>query len=158
MTDEMPITKAGHAAIQNELDHLIKVEREDLKKVIAEARALGDLRENAEYHAAKEKQAHVEGRILQLQSILSRSRIVDLTSIESDKIIFGAIVTLIDGDGGKHTYQVVGPDESDIKLGKISFTGPLGMALIGKTRGDTVVVKAPKGDVEYEIEDFEFRG
>lgn len=156
MKDEMPITKRGHQAISDELDHLIKIEREEIKKAISEARELGDLKENAEYHSAKEKQSLIEGRIMQLQSIMAKSRVIDLSSVKSDKIAFGATVTLLNEDSEKITYQIVGPDESDTAKGKISFTSPLGKALIGKETGDTVIVKAPKGDVEYEIEDFEF--
>ena len=156
MKDEMPITKKGHQAISDELDHLIKIEREEIKKAIAEARELGDLKENAEYHSAKEKQSLIEGRIMQLQSIMAKSRIIDLSSVKSDKIAFGATVTLLNEDSEKIIYQIVGPDESDTAKGKISFTSPLGKALIGKETGDTVIVKAPKGDIEYEIEDFEF--
>ncbi len=157
MADEMPITKAGKDKIEEELNHLIKVEREKLKETIAEARDLGDLKENAEYHAAKEKQAIVEGRIAQLQGILARARVVDVSKINSDKIVFGATVTLRDVEKDTTvTYQVVGEDEADIRIGKVSFNSPLGKALIGKEAGDTVIVKAPKGDVEYEVDNFDF--
>lgn len=155
--DELPITLAGKQKIEAELDHLVKVEREDLKVAIAEARELGDLKENAEYHAAKEKQGIVEGRIAQLQGILARSRVVDVSKIKSDKIVFGATVTILDAVKDQSvTYKIVGEDESDIKNLKISYNSPLGKALIGKEVGDTVIVKAPKGDVEYEVESFEF--
>ncbi len=155
--DEMPITKAGKDKIEEELNYLIKVEREKLKETIAEARELGDLKENAEYHAAKEKQGIVEGRISQLQGVLARARVVDVSKIKSDRIVFGATVTLRDIEKETVvTYQLVGEDESDLRAGKLSFNSPLGKALIGKEPGDTVIVKAPKGDVEYEIDDFEF--
>lgn len=155
--EEMPITKAGKDKIEEELNHLIKVEREKLKETIAEARDLGDLKENAEYHAAKERQGIIEGRIAQLQGILARARVVDVSKIKSDKIVFGATVTLRDVEKDSVvTYQVVGEDEADIRLGKVSFNSPLGKALIGKESGDTVIVKAPKGDVEYEVDNFEF--
>jgi len=155
--EEMPITKAGKDKIEEELNHLIKVEREKLKETIAEARDLGDLKENAEYHAAKERQGIIEGRIAQLQGILARARVVDVSKIKSDKIVFGATVTLRDIEKDSVvTYQVVGEDEADIRLGKVSFNSPLGKALIGKESGDTVIVKAPKGDVEYEVDNFEF--
>jgi len=154
---EMPITLAGKNKLEAELEQLIKVEREDLKVAIAEARELGDLKENAEYHAAKEKQGIVEGRIAQIQGILARSRVVDIASIKSERIVFGATVKLIDVEkDALLTYKIVGEDESDIKEFKISFTSPLGKALIGKEEGDTVIVKAPKGDIEYEIQSFEF--
>lgn len=152
-----PITKDGILAIQSELDHLIKTERESLKVIIAEARDLGDLKENAEYHAAKEKQSIVEGRIGQLQGIIAGATIVDIDTIESDKIVFGATVKLFDIEKDTTvTYQIVGTDESDTSKGKISFTSPLGKALIGKEEGDTIIVKAPKGDIEYEVESFRF--
>src|SRR5690606_16322888 len=132
---------------------LIKVEREQLRTTIAEARELGDLKENAEYHAAKEKQGHVEGRIAQLQAVIATSRVVEVGKVKSDKIVFGATVTLYDTNKEESIrYQIVGEEESDSKKGRISFKSPLGKALIGKEVGDTVVVKAPKGDIEYEVE------
>lgn len=155
--DELPITLAGKIKLESELDHLIKVEREELKISIAEARELGDLKENAEYHAAKEKQGIVEGRIAQLQGILARSRVVEVSKIKSAKVVFGATVQILDTQKDQSfTYKIVGEDESDIRHFKISYNSPLGRALIGKEVGDTVIVKAPKGDVEYEIESFEF--
>ncbi len=157
MMKESPITQEGLEKIKTELDHLIKVEREGLKTTIAEARELGDLKENAEYHAAKEKQSHVEGRIMQLQSIVGSAQVVDVSKIQSSVIVFGATVTLTDLDKDTtHTYQIVGDSESDISKGKISFNSPLGKALIGKEEGDVITVKAPKGDIEYEIDSFEF--
>jgi len=153
-----PITKSGMDKIQQELDHLIKVEREEIKVVIAEARELGDLKENAEYHSAKEKQSLIEGRIGQLQSIVANSQVIDVAGVESDTIVFGATVTLLDVEKDENvTYTIVGSEESDKASGKISYTSPLGKALIGKEEGDTVIVKAPKGDVEYEVESFEFK-
>ncbi len=153
-----PITRKGMDKIQQELDHLIKVEREEIKVVIAEARELGDLKENAEYHSAKEKQSLIEGRIGQLQSIVANSQVIDVANVESDTIVFGATVTLLDVEKDESvTYTIVGADESDKSEGKISYTSPLGKALIGREEGDTVIVKAPKGDIEYEVESFEFR-
>ena len=155
--DELPITLAGKTKLETELNYLVKIEREALKISISEARELGDLKENAEYHAAKEKQGIVEGRIAQLQGILARSRVVEVSKIKSTKIVFGATVSVLDvAKDLKITYRIVGEDESDSRENKISFTSPLGKALIGKEEGDTVIVKAPKGDVEYEIESFEF--
>lgn len=155
--EELPITLAGKKKLEAELDQLVKVEREALKISISEARDLGDLKENAEYHAAKEKQSIVEGRIAQLQGILARSRVVEVSKITSKKIVFGATVSIFDAERNlRMTYKIVGEDESDSKLNKISYNSPLGKALIGKEEGDTAVVKAPKGDVEYEIESFEF--
>ena len=157
MNDKNPITLEGHKKLQNELDQLIKVEREEIKQTIQEARELGDLKENAEYHAAKEKQALIEGRISKLQHILSTSQVIDTSNIESDKIIFGAKVTLIDVNKDKtFVCKIVGDDEADSKTGSISFKSPLGRALIGKEEGDTVIVKAPKGDIEYEVDTLEF--
>lgn len=158
MSEKQPITVEGLEKIETELNHLIKVEREELKVTIAEARELGDLKENAEYHAAKEKQSIVEGRISQLQGIIATSQVIDTSNIESDKIVFGATVTLYDGEKDQEvTYKIVGQDESDSKTGKISYTSPIGKALIGKEEGDTVLVKAPKGDIEYEVVSFEFK-
>lgn len=152
-----PITRQGYQKIEDELNHLIKIERESLKKTIAEARALGDLKENAEYHAAKEKQSLVEGRIAHLQSILANSQIIDISKLKSDKIIFGARIRLEETESGKEqTVQIIGHEESDPRNGKISYESPLGKALIGKEAGDTVIVSAPKGEIEYEIVEFDF--
>lgn len=157
MVAKLPITTKGYQAVQDELDQLIKIEREELKVVIAEARALGDLKENAEYHAAKEKQSLLEGRISHLQSVIATSQIIIISDIDSETIVFGASVTLTDVEKGITViYQIVGQTESDKNKGRISYTSPLGKALIGKEEGDTVIVKAPKGDVEYEVESFEF--
>ena len=153
-----PITKNGMDKIQEELDQLIKVEREKLKTVIAEARELGDLKENAEYHAAKEKQSIMEGRIAQLQGIVASSEVLDPATVKSEKIVFGATVTILNIDTDESTtYQIVGEPESDLNSGKISYNSPLGKALIGKEVGDEVVVKAPKGEIEYEVEDIEYK-
>jgi transcription elongation factor GreA len=155
--DELPITLSGKTKLEAELSQLTKVEREIIKKAISEARELGDLKENAEYHSAKEKQSIIEGRIAQLQGILARSRVVEVSKIKSNKIVFGATVIVLDvAKNCSITYKIVGEDESDSKLQRISFNSPLGKALIGKEEGDTVIVKAPKGDVELEIESFEF--
>ncbi len=157
MAQENPITKSGLEKVEKELSHLIKVEREGLKTTIAEARELGDLKENAEYHAAKEKQSHVEGRIAHLQAVVASARVVDLSKVETDKIVFGATVTLFDTNKEESIkYQIVGEEESDSKAKKISYKSPLGKALIGKEVGDTVIVKAPKGDIEFEVEDLEY--
>lgn len=155
---ETPITKKGYEAVEAELNQLIKVEREDIKKAIGEARELGDLKENAEYHSAKEKQALIEGRISQLQGVIASAKIVDPGTMSGDRIVFGATVTLLDVEKDESvTYQIVGDFESDSSKGKVSFQSPLGKALIGKEEGDTVVVRAPKGDIEYEVEAVEFK-
>jgi transcription elongation factor GreA len=154
---ETPITLSGKQKLESELEHLVKKEREDIKIAIAEARELGDLKENAEYHAAKERQGIIEGRISHLQGILAAARVVDISKIKSERIVFGASVTLHDSaKGTRHIYQLVGEEEAEFKENKISYISPLGRALIGKEEGDTIVVKAPKGDLEYEIESFEF--
>jgi transcription elongation factor GreA len=157
MNQESPITPQGFKKLSEELDQLIKVEREEIKIAISEARELGDLKENAEYHSAKEKQSLIEGRISQLQAIVASAKVIDPSTIKSEKIVFGAKVSLLDVDKDlKVTYQIVGEDESDTRNGKISYKSPLGKALIGKEEGDSVLFKAPKGEVEYEIESFEF--
>jgi transcription elongation factor GreA len=157
MNQGSPITPEGFKRLSAELEQLIKVEREEIKIAISEARELGDLKENAEYHSAKEKQSLIEGRVSQLQAIVASAKVIDPSTIKSDKIVFGARVNLLDVDkDAKITYQIVGEDESDTKKGKISYKSPLGRALIGKEEGDTVLFNAPKGEVEYEIESFEF--
>lgn len=155
--EETPITLAGKLKIEAELDHLIKIEREQVKKDIAEARELGDLKENAEYHSAKERQAIIEGRISFLQGVMARARVVDISKIDSQKVVFGATVRVVDVEKElTHTYKIVGEEEAEFKENKISYISPLGKALIGKEVGDTVIVKAPKGNVEYEIEQIEY--
>ena len=153
-----PITVEGKQKIDQELENLIKVDREEIKKKIQEARELGDLKENAEYHSAQEKQALIEGRIGQLQGIISNCNVIDISQISSnEKIVFGATVTLLDLEKDcTVTYKIVGHEESDNKTGKISYKSPLGKALIGKEEGDTVIVKAPKGDIEYEVEEVQY--
>ncbi len=158
MDDFFPMTVHGKSLLDKELDRLIKVDREELKKSIAEARALGDLKENSEYQSAKEKQSIIEGRIKDLQHKISKAKIIDVTNLKGSKIIFGATVTLSDIEKDKIlTYQIVGEDESDLKSGKISFSSPVARALIGKEEGDTALVKAPKGDIEYEILKVEYK-
>lgn len=154
---ETPMTALGKKMMEAELDQLIKVDRENVKEAIAEARALGDLKENAEYSAAKEKQSHVEGRIQELQSKLSRARVVNVNGLQGNKIVFGATVKITDANGKEITYQIVGEDEAMTDASKISYSSPLGKALIGKESGDEVVVKAPKGDVTYEVQAVEYR-
>lgn len=151
------MTLKGKKLLEDELKHLITVEREQVKKEIAEARDLGDLKENAEYSAAKEKQSHIEGRILDVQSKLARARVVDVSSLNLEKIVFGATVTIFDNQKETTTtFQIVGEDEAMTDANKISFNSPLGKALIGKEVGDEVVVKAPKGDLTYEVQDIQY--
>lgn len=154
---ESPMTMKGKKLLEDELKHLITVEREQVKKEIAEARELGDLKENAEYSAAKEKQSHLEGRILDVQSKLARARVVDVANLKLDKIVFGATVTIFDNQKEvTTTFQIVGEDEAMTDPKKISYNSPLGKALIGKEVGDEVVVKAPKGDLSYEVQDVQY--
>lgn len=158
MNNDFPMTQQGKDSLEAELANLVKVEREEIKIAIAEARALGDLKENAEYHAAKEKQSHIEGRILQLQAKVAKAQVINPAEITSDKIVFGATVKLFDVE--KETsqiVQIVGEDEVDTKNGKISYNSPIAKALIGKEEGDEVIVKAPKGDISYEIENIEYK-
>lgn len=157
MSTDCPMTVFGKKLLEEELKHLITVEREQVKKEIAEARELGDLKENAEYSAAKEKQSHIEGRILDVQSKLARARVVDVTTINLEKIVFGATVTIYDQQKDvTTTFQIVGEDEALKDPKKISYNSPLGKALIGKEAGDEAIVKAPKGDLTYEIQDVKY--
>jgi transcription elongation factor GreA len=152
-----PLTLLGKKLLEDELNHLIRVEREEIKQAIAEARELGDLKENAEYAAAKERQSIIEGRILDVQSKIARGRVVDVSHLQSDKIVFGATVTIYDHQKEiTLTFQIVGEDEAMTDPKKISYNSPLGKALIGKEVGDEVVVKAPKGDLTYEVQDLKY--
>lgn len=153
-----PMTKFGFNALNEELESLIKNDREEIKLAIAEAREHGDLKENAEYHAAKEKQSHIEGRIAELQAKVASAEVIDTSNIQRDSVVFGATVTLYSEEKDQSfTYQLVGEDEAMTDDSKISFSSPLGKALIGKEEGDEVVVKAPKGDVNYEVESVEYK-
>lgn len=155
--NEFPMTVLGRQLIETELATLIRVDREAIKQAISEARDLGDLKENAEYHAAKEKQSHVEGRIQELQAKLSRARVVEVKAPPGGKIVFGATVSLTDANGSELSYQIVGEDEAMTDKSKISYSSPLGKALIGKEAGDEVIVKAPKGDVTYEVQSVDYK-
>lgn len=152
--NKVPMTVAGADRLRAELEQLKKVERPRIIAAIAEARAHGDLKENAEYHAAREQQSFVEGRIQEIESKLSHAQIIDIAKMApGDKVIFGATVTLINLDTeDSHDYQIVGDDEADVKAGKISYQSPIARALIGKREGDEVAVQTPSGTVEYEIE------
>lgn len=149
---KIPITSAGVEKLRQELQNLKAVERPNVVAAIAEARSHGDLSENAEYEAAKEKQSFIEGRIKEIESKLSNAQIIDPKTINSDgRCVFGATVELEDENGNSVIYQIVGEDEADIKNGKISVTSPVARALIGKYSGDTAQVQAPGGMREYEI-------
>ena len=152
------MTAEGHAALDAELKHLKTVERPAVIAAIAEARAHGDLSENAEYHAAKEKQSFIEGRVAELEDKLARAEVIDVSKLKGDKIVFGATVTLIDVDTEKEaTYRIVGEDEADIAKGKVSLSSPIARAVIGKSVGDEAEVAAPGGARVYEIADVEFK-
>ncbi|WP_461482748.1 transcription elongation factor GreA [Porticoccus sp.] len=152
---KIPMTVEGAERLRKELDNLKKVERPRIVAAIAEARAHGDLKENAEYHAAREQQGFAEGRIQEIEGKLGNAQIIDITQIpQGDKVIFGSTVDIINLDtDATVTYRIVGDDESDVKQNKISYQSPIARALIGKEVGDIVVVKTPAGDVEYEIDD-----
>ncbi len=150
--ERIPMTAEGHAALQAELKMLKSVERPSVIAAISEARAHGDLSENAEYHAAKEKQSFIEGRINELDDKLARADIIDISKLSGNKVRFGATVTIIDADTEeKFTYKIVGEDEADVKGGKISVTSPIARALIGKEAGEEAEVAAPSGARAYEI-------
>lgn len=157
-SEKLPITIRGKAKLEEELKRLIHVERPNVIKAIEEARSHGDISENAEYEAAKERQGLIEGRIGEIQGQLAGAEVVDPAQIKSEKIVFGATVTLVDLDTDEEsTYQIVGVDESDVKQGKISILSPLARSLIGKVTGDTVQVKSPKGEKEFEVKSFGFK-
>lgn len=153
------MTIKGEAALRKELDHLIKVVRPGIIEAIATAREHGDLKENAEYHAAREQQSFAEGRVQDIEGKLSNSQIIDISAMpQGDRVIFGALVTIINIDTDETvSYRLVGDDEADVKQGKISYQSPIARALISKEIGDVVVVKAPSGDVEYEIDDVVYK-
>ncbi|HZH51260.1 MAG TPA: transcription elongation factor GreA [Microvirga sp.] len=150
--DKVPLTIKGFAALEEELKHRQQVERPRIIQAISEARALGDLSENAEYHAAKEAQSLNEGRILELESLISRAEIIDITKLSGDRIKFGATVKLVDEDTEEEkTYQIVGEPEADVRSGRVSVSSPIARALMGKTVGDTVEVSTPGGGKSYEV-------
>ncbi len=150
--EKFPITAAGYARLEAELKQRKSVERPAIIEAISEARAHGDLKENAEYHAAKEKQSFVEGRIKELEAVISRANVIDVVSLRCEVIKFGATVKLVDEDSEEEsTYQIVGEHEADINMCLISITAPIARALIGKQKGDSVEVKTPKGGRSYEI-------
>lgn len=149
--EKIPLTRAGFDKIDAELKHLKSVERPAIIQAIAEARALGDLSENAEYHSAKEKQSFIEGRIKELEGVISLADVIDLSKL-SGTIKFGATVCLVDEDTDEEkTYQIVGEYEADIENGRLNIKSPLARALIGKDEGDSVEVRTPGGDRSYEI-------
>jgi len=157
--DKVPMTRAGYAALESELRTRQQEERPRIIQAISDARSLGDLSENAEYHSAKEAQSHNEGRILELESLLGRADVIDVTKLSGKTVKFGATVKLLDEDTEQaKTYQIVGETEADVRSGKVSITSPIARALIGKTVGDTVEVHTPGGGKSYEIVNVTFRG
>lgn len=156
--DKMPMTVHGKALLDAELKRLTLEERPAVIKAIEEARSNGDLSENADYDAAKERQGMIEGRIGEIQAKIASAEVVNPAEIKSDRIVFGATVQLTDlEENAEQTYQIVGVDEADVKAGKISILSPLARALIGRKEGDVVAVQSPKGEREYEIVSFEFK-
>lgn len=157
MSHSVPLTRESYDALQEELKKLIRIERPKVIQDIAEARSHGDLSENAEYDAAKNRQAFIEGRIAELNGKLARAYVVDLSNMKPDKVVFGATVTLYDtSTEDEITYKIVGEDEADIKFSKISCTSPVGKALIGHKLDDSVKIKVPSGVKEYEIIDIKY--
>jgi transcription elongation factor GreA len=155
--ERIPMTASGYKALEDEVNHLKNVERHEIIKAIAEARAHGDLSENAEYHAAKERQGFIEGRVMELEDQIGRAEVIDVSKLTGSTVKFGATVTLVDEDSDeKRKYQIVGDVESDVKHGRISLSSPIARALIGKGKGDTVEVSTPGGSRSYEILKVEF--
>lgn len=157
--ETVPFTREGFQKLKVELDHLKQIERPKIIREIADARAHGDLSENAEYHAAKEKQGFIEGRIMDLDDKLSRAQVIEYPDSEqADQVRFGAFVTITEEESGEaKTYRIVGELEADLQAGKISLSSPIARALLGKRGGDLVEVSAPKGTVEYEITEVRYR-
>ena len=156
--EKVPMTTNGYENLESELKTLKSEERPNIIKAIAEAREHGDLSENAEYHAAKEQQSFIEGRILELEDKLRRADVIDPKNINSDKIVFGASITLIDVSNDKEkVYKIVGIDETNVDKGLISISSPVAKSLLGKFQGDIVDVKTPGGQISYEIEKIEYK-
>ncbi|MBL8669834.1 MAG: transcription elongation factor GreA [Alphaproteobacteria bacterium] len=156
--DRLPMTAAGYERLQEELKHLKAVERPAVIKAIAEAREHGDLSENAEYHAARERQSFIEGRVAELEDKISRAEVIDVAKLTGKTVKFGATITLADVDTDEEsTYQIVGIDEADVRAGRISVSSPMARALMGKSVGDVVEVNSPGGQKGYEIVKVKFK-
>lgn len=157
MQQRIPLTPEGYQKLQGELEKLLKVERPKNIQAIAEARSHGDLSENAEYHAAKERQSFIEGKIQELHAKLAMAEVIDPSKINQSRVAFGAKVKVLDtGADEEYVFAIVGPEEADVKSGKISISSPVGRSLLGKEVGDTVLVKAPARTFEYEILEIRF--
>jgi transcription elongation factor GreA len=155
--DKMPMLAEGYEKLQTTVRHLKMIERPQIIDAIEEARAHGDLSENAEYHAAKERQGQVEAQIADIEDRLSRAMVIDPTTLSGDRVVFGATVQLVDENDKPIVYQIVGETEADAKIGRISYNSPLGRALIGRSVGDEVEFSAPSGDRYFEIAAVEFK-
>ncbi|NNK94741.1 MAG: transcription elongation factor GreA [Desulfobacterales bacterium] len=152
MVERVPISKTGFNKLREELNRLERFERMEVVKAIEVARGHGDLKENAEYHAAKDRQGHIEGRILELKDKLSRAEIIDCSQVKCDRAVFGTIVSMLDLNTDEEiSYQLLGPDEADVKKGSISVLSPLGRSLLGKEIGDEVLAITPGGNREFEV-------
>jgi transcription elongation factor GreA len=153
----VPLTPNGYQKLQEELERLLKVDRPKNIKDIAEARAHGDLSENAEYHAAKERQSFIEGKIQEIETKLALAEVIDPSKISQSRVAFGAKVRVLDTEADEeYVFTLVGPDEADVRNGKISIKSPVGRSLLGKEVGDTVIIKAPARTMEYEILEIHF--
>jgi len=154
MVVRIPMSQEGYARLRQELDRLVKKERPTVIEAIEVARAHGDLKENAEYHAAKERQGHIEGRIMELKDNLGRAEVIDCTNVNCSRVVFGTVVTLVDLDTEDEIrYQLLGPLEADVSTGSISVLSPIGQAMIGKVVGDEITVKTPGGVRQLEVMD-----
>lgn len=152
MVERLPMSKTGNQKLRDELQHLERVERGVVVKSIEVAREHGDLKENAEYHAAKDRQGHIEGRIIELKDKLSRAEVIDCEKIGTHTVVFGTVVELLDLDTDEEVvYQLLGPEEADVKRGSISVLSPIGRSMLGKEVGDEVVVVTPGGKREFEV-------
>ena len=157
MSESYPMTQAGYESLKSELKQLTSKDRPAVINAISTAREHGDLKENAEYHAAKEQQGFIEGRIQELNEKLALANVIDITKLSGEKVVFGATVSFVDVDTEKESsYQIVGADESDLQKNKISISSPIARALIGKSAGDTLSIPIPKGKIEIEILGVEF--
>lgn len=154
MVERIPMSIQGNQKLREELEQLERVDRHEIVKAIEVARAHGDLSENAEYHAAKERQGMIEGRIMELKDKLGRAEVIDCSQVSTERAVFGTVITIMDMDTDEEvTYQLLGPEEADVKKGSISVMSPLGKAILGKEVGDEVVTKTPGGVREFEVVD-----